>query len=150
MSMRTAVLAAVLAMSAVVGGAAQQGVGTVIVTLSEQQRNAGVYLTPSWTVPADAIGTLNIRAEIPTADYEEPTNRLVVRIYALLEDGTWRRIGGNDPDGWTGGRLIGLDGTINPPHEFGIGVHNYRGRQLRGEVEVFTRMRVGATLYTYP
>lgn len=121
---------------------------TVRIDVPEQQRQ-GVFVSPSWTIPPEStIGMLTIRATMPQADFDNPDTRLVLRIYALDPVlGTWRKVAGGE---WAGGRPP-LDPN-DPPAlaEFAFNYASYRGLEVRGELEVPVRMRVGFSLISTP
>lgn len=135
----------ILALAFVVCLASLVEAQTVVIDTPVQQRE-GVLVTPSWTVPADAAGELDIQANIPTADYENVTHSLIMRIYVLV-DGVWRAVVAGE---WHGGPAVDFDGNPNPAPYIGLSLGGLRGKQIRGEAEIPVRMRVGFTLSTVP
>lgn len=135
-----------LALAFVVSLALPVGAQTVVIDTPIQQRQ-GVLVTPSWTVPANAVGELDIQANIQAADYEVPEHSLIMRIYRLDGEGVWRAVVAGE---WHGGPAVDFDGNPNPAPYLGLSLEALRGQQIRGEAEIPVRMRVGFTLQTVP
>lgn len=131
------VIAALVMMSAVLSA---QGVPVVLRELPQQQRQ-GVFQTPSWDVPADAAGTLQITAQINTADYDDPLNSLRMTIYRLdASQGVWRLVVGGT---WVGGHVEDPELGTNPQPSIGTNLEHLRGQTIRGEADIPLRMRIG-------
>lgn len=122
---------------------------TVVINVPESQRQ-GVFQTPSWDIPANAVGMLTAQAVMSTSEYENTANSLRMRIYWMdLSTGTWKLV---NEGTWSGGFKPPLDPEDPPNYPFQIGVNMaaYRGQTIRAEVEVPVRMRLGATVFTTP
>lgn len=144
--MRSVLLAATFTVLTAVSSFAQEAT-TVLVNVPQAQRDAGVYTTPS-TVIDEAATQLLVRLQIPTADYEDTQNTVVLRLYVMEPTtGSWRYVGGSR---WQGGRYIDDDGIVNPPVTLSIGLGPVRGKEVRAEFEVLRRMRLGGTIETIP
>lgn len=118
---------------------------TTVATLPQQQRQ-GTYQTASYTVPADATGYVKIVMNINTADYENTANSLQFRIYWLDVD-TWKLYVGG---GWVGGRVDDWELGVNPMPAVETNIEPLRGKQVRGEIDIPNRMRVGCTVDVRP
>lgn len=123
-----------------------QYVETVVRTIATQQRD-GVVTSPSYTVPADATGGLRLRLNIPTSDYENVANSCTLTLYRL-EGGVWRVSGRTT---WQGGHVDFFDEdtgliVVNPAPFVGTELTSVRGMDIRAELEVPTRMRIGASV----
>ena len=121
--------------------AAAQETVTVVASLPQQQRQ-GSFQTSTYTVPADATGDLRIRMSINAADYENTANTMQFRIYVLF-DQVWRVYVSR---GWSGGRIDDPEFGVNPDPFISTSLNLIRGRQIRGEIDLPNRMRVGCTV----
>jgi hypothetical protein len=143
--MRTCLSALVLAL--VVTGTAwaqpSPGTATMLVDLPETQRQ-GSTMSGSIVIPLDATGVLRARAQINNADYVDPTNRLFLRVYRLLGDGTWQIYAAQRWDG--GARVDDETGEQNPRPWFEVPMEPLRGATLRVELDSVKRLRIGGTL----
>jgi len=118
----------------------------VRVTIPQQQRQ-GVYQSPSYRV-LDGTQKLLLRLQIPAADYENPANTVTLRFYWLdPATQTWRQIGSAL---WSGGRYVDEDGVVDPDVIMEVGVSAYIAQEIRAEIEVPNRMRIGGTVETIP
>lgn len=112
-----------------------------LVTLNTVQRQ-GVFQTGSIVVPLVLpYEQVRITAQIPTADYEDVANSLRLSIYRFdTLSSTWKLVAGAS---WSGGRLDHPDLGLNPLPHFRFDVDDLLGQQIRGELDVPVRMRVG-------
>lgn len=116
-----------------------------------QQQRDGVILTPSVDIPANLPnGEIQVILDMPTAAYEDPTNRVFADLYQsdLTVPGGWRLRASNRPSGWVGGPYTDDDGVKNPPPVlFALSVgDNERGKTFRVEFDISKRMRAGLTV----
>lgn len=133
-------LAFVLCLS--VASFAQESV-TVVASLPQQQRQ-GSFQTGSYTVPVDAVGDLRIKLDIGTSDYDEPGHTLYYRIYLFdAPAGVWKLYLGG---AWISGHVEDPELGTNPAPSVSTNMEQLRGRLVRGEIDLPTRMRVGATV----
>ena len=111
----------------------------------------GILTTPTVTIPTTMQGEVLVEAVIPTADYENPLNRIYASLYMsdLTTPSGWRLRATNRPGGWVGGPFIDDDGVINPsPILFSLSITpTEQGKQFRAEFDLPRRMRVGLRVY---
>jgi hypothetical protein len=119
-------------------------VGDVETTALGVDWRQGTVTTAATVIPARELQSyLVFRLDLPTASYEDTTNRVGMMAYVYdVEAAVWRFYSGA---GWTGGRFIRQDGTVNPPPMLFLDQDELRGRTVRVELEVPQRMRVGLT-----
>ena len=116
---------------------------TVVASLPQQQRQ-GSFQTGSYTVPLDAVGDVRIRLNISTADYDKVGHKLYYRIYVFDSvSGIWKvYLGG----AWISGHVEDPELGTNPAPSVSTNMEQLRGRLVRGEIDLPTRVRVGATV----
>lgn len=120
---------------------------TVLTSLSPTQRQ-GVIQTGSALIPTDATGYLRILADIPDSDYLNTDNKLWLRIYRFdVSTQTWKFVAGHTPsEPWVGGPTNDPElGENWRPYAI-FNAANFRGQQLRAELDVPTRMRIGVVV----
>lgn len=117
----------------------------ILASVSTSQRQ-GLFQSPSWAIPLDATGYVRVVADISTADYEDTRNSATLKLTELVK-GEWRTIMSSK---WTGGRMAVSDIGVNPMPSIMTGLESLRGRTVRLEIEVQTRMRVGGSVETSP
>lgn len=150
--MRSLVLALVFVLS-LSGSLMAQEPAPVLVTLQSQQRQ-GTFQTGSWTVPAQMTGSIRVTLQLDAAAHTDPTLSVWMRFYFLNDGGQWQFIKGAR---WTGdsgtvpGQMIGsslkvyVPDPANPTQAL-PGTPDFRGRQLRAEVDIPNRLRVGCVV----
>lgn len=114
----------------------------ILVTLNQSQRQ-GSFQTGSHVVPADATGSLVVRPQIDAGDFVDPAKSIWMRLYRF--DGptqTWVQV--------VGARWFGTPGAnhSNPDEHplLATNIEQLRGQQIRGEVDIPVRMRVGCVV----
>lgn len=141
--MRSVLLAAALVLSLSSSVFAQ--VFTVTETVIPIQQRQGTYQSGSKVIDATVGPILRIELNISAADYVVPTNIVWVRLWRSPDEGaTWIAHGGMR---WTGGPYTNEAGEVNPMPWLQVGLDQIRGQLLRAEIDVPSRMRVGAVIH---
>lgn len=110
-----------------------------LVTLQQQQRQ-GSFQTGSHVVPADARGTLIVRPQIDAGDFTDTSKTVWMRLYRFdAPSQVWVQV--------VSARWFAqADGNHSNPDEhpsLSTAIEPLRGQQIRGEVDIPSRMRVG-------
>lgn len=120
---------------------------TVITELPRAQR-LGVTQTGTIDIPSDAVGVLRFVVDLPTAQYEDPANALYYQLYRFDPTlGTWRFVAGGH---WQGGRRTDPEQGLNPMPYLQMDLANFRGQQLRAEIDSTGSVRAGMKVDTGP
>ena len=117
---------------------------TALVSIPTTQRQ-GSFQSGTFDVPGDATGVVRLVADIPSdAEYADPANSLWIRIYYFdTATSTWRVTASAK---WVGGEHVDPDLGVNPRPYVAIRIEPFQGKSVRVEVDMPTRIRVGATL----
>ena len=120
----------------------------MLLTVPTQQRQGIVPASAPFVVPNDAVGQIELIANITAADYEDPAHSLDMMVQ-VLDGAVWRDLIGFH---WNGGRYVDGDGNVNPAPKVSMSpAEAYRGASLRlADINIPDRMRVGATVQTVP
>jgi len=125
-------------------GLAAQGARVVLINIPVQTRQPGVISSPTVDIPADASGIVRIIADIPPADYADTANAFWIRLYQLDPSlQTWREVTSIH---WEGGNRTDPELGVNPMPYSSLDIAAYKGRQMRVELDLQTRMRVGGQI----
>lgn len=114
----------------------------ILVSLPSQQRQ-GSFLTGTHVVTGDAAGTLCVHPVIEAADFADPTKSIFMRIYRFdVPSQTWIVV--------VAARWFGTPGANHSDRDehpvLAANIESLRGQQIRGEVDIPSRMRVGCTV----
>jgi hypothetical protein len=147
---RLVLLLAVLTIALPAAAQTAQTITTKVLTNVDRTR--GTITSITHRVPVDTF-QVRVRLDIPdTLDYEDTRQQIKVTLYDMTETGEWH-IG---PSGlWTGGPATSKDGTVINPMPFIQtevinGPTDYRGKDIRVEIEVFRPIKLGVSVITIP
>jgi len=105
----------------------------------------GLLTSGSIVVPSDAVGNLTFTAIIPDSDYLDSKNKIWFRLYRWdTNELVWKFVAGHSPDEpWVGGAKSDPELGLNYRPYISTNAEYIRGQQLRAEVDIPIRMRVG-------
>lgn len=120
---------------------------TTAVFMAPRQQRQGTITSPSFRIPANMLGEIQIVLVMQTADYENTANSLFADLYQedVSAPGGWRLRASNRPGGWVGGRIDDPVDGLNPqPVLFALTVTPAElGKDFRVDVEIPTAFAVG-------
>jgi len=109
----------------------------------QQNRNAGIFTTPSWHVPEGLTGTISLATNILLSDLQDVRNSLSYLMFVSDDNVTWREYAGFS---WEGGNYLDKFGQITKGPNCVVNLAEIVGKYVRVQLTIGRRMAIGLDL----